>query len=147
MREVVDRSCEAISNSNNLPSTSSVFSHDVLGSMDDETPLLKMTVPQLETKMYMEDEGASISCLHEVEQVGHMKAPTTTTPTSHEKDNKGMGVDVTMIPLVDMINDDSMHVMYETIDVTYDSFLFPCDDTFPYTCHLLSDSISLPLSI
>ena len=46
LREVVDRSCEAILNSNNLTSTSSVFSHDVLGSMDDETPLLKMTVPQ-----------------------------------------------------------------------------------------------------
>ena len=27
-----------------------------------------------------------------------------------------------------MMNDDSMHVMDENIDVTYDSFLFPCYD-------------------
>ena len=27
-----------------------------------------------------------------------------------------------------MMNDDIMHDMDETIDVTYDSFLFPCDD-------------------
>ena len=38
MRVVVDRSCETISISNNLPSTSSVLSTCVLGSMDDETP-------------------------------------------------------------------------------------------------------------
>ena len=34
LREVVDRSREDISISNNLPSTSSVFSPDVLGSME-----------------------------------------------------------------------------------------------------------------
>ena len=38
-----------------------------------------------------------------------------------------MGLDVTMIPLVDMMKDDCLHVMDEPIDVTYDSFLFPCD--------------------
>ena len=81
--EVVDRSCEAISNSNNLPPTSSVFSHDVLGSMDDETPLHDIMVTQLE-KMYMEDEVDATPCLHEVEQVGHMEAPTTTTPTDRK---------------------------------------------------------------
>ena len=48
LREVVDRSCEAISISNNLTSTSSVFSHCVLGSMDDDTPILDLTVPQME---------------------------------------------------------------------------------------------------
>ena len=36
LREVVDRSSEAISIYNNLPSTSSVFSHDMLGYMDHE---------------------------------------------------------------------------------------------------------------
>src|SRR5664279_6109908 len=57
LRELVDRSCEAISNSNNLPSTSSVLSHCVLGSMDDETPLLHKPVLPMEKKMNMEDEG------------------------------------------------------------------------------------------
>ena len=37
LREVVDRSIEATSHSNNLTSTTSVFSH-VLGSMDDDAP-------------------------------------------------------------------------------------------------------------
>jgi hypothetical protein len=45
MRVVVDRSSEAILISNNLPSTSSVFSHVALGSMDDEMSNLE--------KMYM----------------------------------------------------------------------------------------------
>ena len=62
LREVVDRSCEAISNSNKLPSTSSVFSHCVLGSVNDETPLLDMTVPQKE-KMYMEDDDDATPCI------------------------------------------------------------------------------------
>ena len=66
-------------------------------------------------------------CRHEVKQVGHMEATTTTTPTSHERDDKGMGVDVTMIPLVDMMNDDCLHALDETIDVTYASFPFTCD--------------------
>ena len=48
LRVVVDRSSEAISISNNLPSTSSVFSHDVLGTME----------PQME--MYMVDEDDAI---------------------------------------------------------------------------------------
>ena len=64
LREVVDRSSEAISISNNLPSTSSVFSHVLLGSMDDETPSLDMMVPMME-KMYMEDEDDATPCLHE----------------------------------------------------------------------------------
>lgn len=64
LREVVDRSCEAISNSNNLPSTSSVFCHCVLGSIDDETPLLDMMVPTMEN-MYMNDEFEVTPCLHE----------------------------------------------------------------------------------
>jgi hypothetical protein len=45
MRVVVDRSSKAILISNNSRSTSSVFSHVAIGSMDDETPILE--------KMYM----------------------------------------------------------------------------------------------
>jgi hypothetical protein len=45
MRVVVDRSCEAISISNNLPSTLSVSPHVAIGSMDEEMPILG--------KMYM----------------------------------------------------------------------------------------------
>ena len=90
LREVVDRSCEAISISNNLPSTSSVFSHDVLGYMDQEVPSLDME-PHME--MYMMDEDDAIPM--DNEDFGHMEAPTTTTPTSHERYYKGnnMGVD------------------------------------------------------
>ena len=58
LRVVVDRSCEAIFISNNLPSTSSVFSHDVLGTMEQEVPSLDLLEPQME--MYMVDEDDAI---------------------------------------------------------------------------------------
>ena len=45
---VVDRSSEAIFNSNNLPSTSSVFSHVFLGSMDEDTPCFDLMEPLME---------------------------------------------------------------------------------------------------
>ena len=57
----------------------------------------------------MDEEVDATPCLQEDGQVGHMKATTTSTPTSHERDYKGMGVDVTMIPLVDMMNVDCLH--------------------------------------
>ena len=85
LREVVDRSYESISNSNNLISTSSVFSHCVLGSMNDETPHLNMPVPPME-KMYMEDDDDAPQCLLQDGQVGYMEAPTTSTPTSHKRE-------------------------------------------------------------
>ena len=78
LREVVDRSSEAISISNNLPYSSNVFSHCVLGCMDDDTPRLNMMVPMME-KMYMEDEDDATPCLLHDEQVGHMDAATPTT--------------------------------------------------------------------
>src|SRR4051812_45917811 len=55
LRVVVDRSSETISNSNNLPSTSSVFSCVVLGSMEEDAPNHEAMMPQLE-KMYMVHE-------------------------------------------------------------------------------------------
>jgi len=140
LREVVDRSCEAISISNNLTSTSSVFSHCVLGSLDDETPIFDMMMPQME-KMYMEDDDDATPCLLQDEQVGYMEAPTTSTPTSHERDYQGMGVDVTMIPLVDMMNYDCLHAMDDSFEVTYDSFLFPCDTLFETNV----DQVELPI--
>ena len=82
LREVVDRSCEANSNSNNLLSTSSVFSHCLLGYMGNETLLLEMMMIQM-AKMYMQDDDDDTSCLDG--QVGPMEAPTTSTPTSHER--------------------------------------------------------------
>ena len=59
-----------------------------------------------------------------------MEATTTTTPTSHERENKGndISVDDAMIPLVDMMNCDCLHAMDDTFDIAYDSFIFPCDD-------------------
>jgi hypothetical protein len=43
-------------------------------------------------------------CLEDDEHVGHMKLPTSTTPTSMECDNKGNNISVgnAMIPIVDM---------------------------------------------
>ena len=38
-----------------------------------------------------------------------------------------MGVDDAMIPQVDMMNYDDLHAMDDTFDITYESFLFPCD--------------------
>ena len=110
MRVVVDRSCEAIFNSNILPSTSSVFPCVSLGSMDDETPIME--------KMYMVHEDDDITpCLQEVKDVDHMDPTTSTTPTSNESDYKGnnIGVDDAMIPLVDMMTYECMHDLEDTI--------------------------------
>src|SRR3954463_15318479 len=52
LRVVVDRSSETISISNDLPSTSSVFSCVVLGSMDEDMPRHEAMMPQLEN-MFM----------------------------------------------------------------------------------------------
>ena len=46
-RVVVDRSCETTLISNDLPSTSSVFSYVVLGSMDEDAPSHEAMMPQL----------------------------------------------------------------------------------------------------
>jgi hypothetical protein len=95
-RVVVDRSSEAISISNTLPSISSVSSHVTIGSMDERTPTLD--------KMYMVQHDDTTPCLEEDEHVGHMDLPTSTTPTSKECDYKGnnIGVGDATIPLVDM---------------------------------------------
>nr|XP_051180964.1 uncharacterized protein LOC127295095 isoform X2 [Lolium perenne]XP_051180965.1 uncharacterized protein LOC127295095 isoform X3 [Lolium perenne] len=123
MRVVVDRSCEAISNSNNLPSTSSVFPRVSLGSMDDETPIME--------KMYMvhEDDDITPCLLLEDEHGGHVEPTSSTTPTSYERDYKGtyMGVDDAMIPLVDMMICECLHELDDPIAMSYASFLFPCD--------------------
>jgi hypothetical protein len=97
--------------------------------MDNEAQSLDMMVPQME-KMYMEDEDDATPWIHQDGEVGHMEAPTSTTPTSHERDYKGnnIGVDDAMIPLVDMMTCDDVHAMDDTFDITYDSFIFPCDD-------------------
>jgi hypothetical protein len=79
MRVVVDRSSEAISISNNLPSTSSVFSHVATGSTYEEMPLLE--------KMYMvHTHNDTTPALEDDEYVDHMEPPTSTTPTSKECD-------------------------------------------------------------
>nr|XP_051207205.1 uncharacterized protein LOC127322837 isoform X2 [Lolium perenne]XP_051207206.1 uncharacterized protein LOC127322837 isoform X2 [Lolium perenne] len=123
MRVVVDRSCEAISNSNNLPSTSSVFPCVLLGPMDDETPIME--------KMYMvhEDDDITPCLLLEDEHGDHIEPTSSTTPTSYERDYKGtyMGVDDTMIPLVDMMIYECLHELDDPIAMSYASFTFPCD--------------------
>ena len=69
LREVVDRSMEAISHSNNLTSTTSVLSH-VVGSMDDEAPDMEM--------FYLVVEDDATHMVEEDEHVGHMESSTTT---------------------------------------------------------------------
>ena len=129
LRVVVDRSSEAISISNNLPSTSSVFSHCVQGCMEQEALISLDMEPHME-KMYMVDEDDATPWIHQ--DFGHMEAPTTTTPTSHERYSKGinMGVDNESVPLVDLHTCDDLHAMDDTFNITYESFLFPCDTLF-----------------
>ena len=95
--------------------------------MEDDTPQLE--------KMYMEDANEATPCLHRDDQVDHMDdASTTTTPTSHESTYKGtnIGVDDAMIPLVDMMICERLHVVDASMDITYTTFSFPCD-TLPKT--------------
>src|SRR4051812_34919046 len=128
LRVVVDRSSETILISNNLPSTSSVFSCVVLGSMDEAAPSHGAMMPQLE-KMYMVHKDDAMPCIHQEYKVVHKEATTSTTPTSYERYHQGnnKGVDDAMIPLVDMMNCEDMHAMDDTYDITYASSTFPCD--------------------
>ena len=119
LREVIDRSSEAISLSNNLPSPSSVFSYVAIGSMDDETPIME--------KFQLVDEDDAITI--DDEEIGHMEPNTSTTPTSYEWDYKGnhKGVDDAMIPLVDMKICECLHDIDDPHAMSYASFTFPCD--------------------
>ena len=128
MRVVVDRSCEDISISNNLPSTSSVFSHVAIGSMDDETPIME--------KMYMvHKDDDTTPCFLEDEHGGHMEPTSSTTPTSNESDYKGtyIGVDDAMIPLVDMKNDELPPIACDMLN----NCSFPC-----IACNMLNNCSS-----
>jgi hypothetical protein len=73
---------EDITFSNTLTSPSIVFSYVALGSMDVEAPTM--------------------------EKIDHVEPTTTTIPTSNESDYQGnnKGIVETMIPLVDMKNDE-----------------------------------------
>jgi len=137
LREVVDRSMEATSHSNNLTSTSSVFSHVVLGSMDDETPIME--------KFHLVDEDDAIPI--DDEEIGHMEPNTSTTPTSYEWDYKGnnIGVDDAMIPLVDMKNDELHPIACNMLN----NCSFPCiarndDNDDCYVVTTLSNNCSFP---
>ena len=71
--EIVDEAYEAISLSNNLTSTSSVFSL-VLGLLHDDTPILDESIPPMETTMAMVEEDAPPH--------GSIKMKMTTTGSS-----------------------------------------------------------------
>ena len=85
LRVVVDRSSETIVIFNNLPSTSSVFSYVVLGSMDEDTPSHEAMMPRME-KMYMVD---ATPWIHQEDEVVHKEATTSTTHTSYERYEQG----------------------------------------------------------
>ena len=128
LREVVDRSMEATSHSNNLTSTTSVFSH-VVGSMDDDAPDMEM--------FYLVDEDDATHMVNEDEHVSHMEPNTTTStsPTSHERECKGnIGDDDAMIPLVDMMTCEFLDDIVD-LGMSYDSFTFPCDDMLVHDAH------------
>ena len=101
LREVDDRSMEAIAFANTLTSPSFVFPHVALGSMDVEAPMM-------EKNMYMVQEDHITPCFDDDDDVNHVEHTTTTIPTSNESDYQGKtkGIDETMIPLVDMKNDE-----------------------------------------
>jgi hypothetical protein len=76
-RVVVDRSSEAILISNNLPSTSNVFSHVAIDSMDEATPTLE--------KMYMvhtlDDMSISATWSYLLQQHPPQRSATTKVTT------------------------------------------------------------------
>ena len=81
--------------SNDLPSISSVFNHDMLGYMNEEG------ISWSSNPLYQHDDDDASPWTHQ--DFGHMEDPTTTTPTSREEDYKGnMGVDDENVPLVDL---------------------------------------------
>jgi hypothetical protein len=90
---------------------------------------MDMESPLLEKMCMVNTHDHTTPCLEDDEYVSHMEPPTSTTPTSKECDYKdnNIGVCDAMIPLVDMINCEYLHVMDDSIDITYAKFPFPCD--------------------
>ena len=107
LREVVDRSMEAIAFANTLTSPSFVFPHVPLGSMD-------VGAPMMDKKMYMVQTDHITPCLYDDDDANHVEHTTTTIPTSTESDYQGKtkGIDESMIPLVDMKNDELFPLAY-----------------------------------
>jgi hypothetical protein len=141
-RVVVDRSSEAISISNNLPSTSSVFSHVAIDSTDEAMQTLE--------KIYMvHTRDDTTPCLEYDEHVGHMELPTSTTPTSKECDYKGnnIGVGAAMILLVDMMIRECFTLPPVACNM-FNNFSFPCiacnDDDDACVVTTLSNNCSFP---
>jgi hypothetical protein len=79
LREVIDRSNEAILNFNNLPSTSSVFSYVAIGFMDDETPIRKMYMVYEVDAIPMDDEESSTWNLPLPQHLHHTSGTTRVT--------------------------------------------------------------------
>jgi hypothetical protein len=94
--------------------------------MDDEMSILNAMVPQLEKMCIMDDD-----------EVAYMEAITTSIPTSHERDYKGMDIGVdddAMIPLVDMMTCECLHNIDDPHAMSYASFIFPCDALLERAC-------------
>jgi hypothetical protein len=96
--------------------------------MEDDTHILDAMVRHME-KMYIIND----------EEVAYMEATATSTPTTHERDYKGMDIGVdddAMILLVDMMTCGSLHA---TFTITYAS-IYPCD-----TCDATVDHVHMPI--
>ena len=88
--EIVDRSCEATFNTNDLTSTSIVSSHSVLGPTFDDAPILDDFVLPLDKTMAMVEYDAPPTWFHQDEDDHHLVFPTSPTPLEwNEQSNIG----------------------------------------------------------
>ena len=107
--EIVDRSCEATSNTNDLTSTSIVSSHLVLGPIYDDVSIRDDFVLPLDKTMAMVKYDAPPTWFHQDDDIDHhLVFPTSPTPLEwSDKGNIGDGD--ALVPLVDILDIDCLH--------------------------------------
>ena len=126
--EVVDEAYESISLSNNLTSTSLVFSSLVLGPIYDDAPIRDDYVLPLDKTMAMvEYDDATPTWFHQDEDDHHLVFPTSPTPLEwNDRGNKGDGD--ALVPLVDYFMNDCLHDVDPPIAMLHSSMISSCDD-------------------
>ena len=126
--EIVDRSCEATFNTNDLTSTSIVSSHLVLGPLYDDAPILDDFVLTLDKTMAMVEYDAPPTWFHHNDDLDHHKV-LSTSPTPRECNDKGnIGEGDALVPLVDYHDIDCLHDVDQPISMLHASVTSPCDD-------------------
>ena len=141
--EIVDRSCEATFNTNDLTSTSIVSSHLVLGPLYDDAPILDDVVLPLDKTMAMVEYDAPPTWFHQDEDDHHLVFPTSPTPLEWNENSK-IGDSDALVPLVDILDIDCLHDVDQPITMLHASMISPCDDLPIYDefddCHVESIS-------